>query len=119
MIMAIDKPLLLIVYYWLTEVGPFCKSQVSLKSLHSSLESRQTSPKSRQQVQVKLQVLNFKLQVLNKSLVLLAQSSVSVLITTVNLKSLIVYSKYNYKDIIISCVSLRNESLFVNKYRPK
>ncbi len=54
----------------------FCKSQVSLESL------LQVSSQDEQ-------VLNFKLQVLNKSLVLVAQMSVSVLITKVNLKSLI------------------------------
>ncbi len=45
--------------------------------------------------------------------------SVSVLIITVNLKALIVYSKYIYKYIIISGVSLRNWSLFVNEYMPE
>ncbi len=49
-----------------------------------------------------------------------AQTSVYVEITTVKLKLLKLQSgKYNYKDIIISGVSLSNESMFVNKYRFK
>ncbi len=80
------------------------KQQHRKMSWNSRASHKQVSSLCIQASSQHRQVLNFKLQVLNKSLVLFAQI-VFVLITTIHLKSSIVYSKSNYKDIILSGIS--------------